>query len=192
MDSMFTKDSLEDRVLLENILERAHCSLMDMGVRTVEFGLETDQEHGCFLVEGRISSNGYKEECVIDLEFIESPEFVELKNTSIYFEEVGSPPYKVVRNGDEVEAKSLRDVHEQIMSFGRKGVAIQRYKGLGEMNPGQLWDTTMNPENRTVLQVKIEDAVAADETFTILMGDVVEPRRRFIEENALNVVNLDI
>jgi DNA gyrase subunit B len=79
-----------------------------------------------------------------------------------------------------------------VLNSGEKGQEIQRYKGLGEMNPGQLWETTMNPEKRTVFKVKIEDAIEADEIFTILMGDQVDLRREFIYKNALNVTNLDI
>ena len=81
---------------------------------------------------------------------------------------------------------------DAILATGKKGITIQRYKGLGEMNPEQLWETTLDPEARSLLQVKIDRMEEADETFATLMGDVVEPRKEFIQENALNVVNLDI
>ena len=104
----------------------------------------------------------------------------------------GAPVAYVVEEGSETPIRALPELLNLVRERGRKGLAIQRYKGLGEMNPDQLYDTTMDPAKRRLLRVKMEDAVKADAIFTLLMGDEVEPRRKFIEDNALNVRNLDI
>jgi DNA gyrase subunit B len=98
----------------------------------------------------------------------------------------------VIKNGAELEISTASELVEHVIKGGKKGTTMQRYKGLGEMNPAQLWETTMNPGTRTILQVTLEDAMKADEIFNILMGDKVEPRRNFIERHAKEVRTLDI
>jgi DNA gyrase subunit B len=108
------------------------------------------------------------------------------------FAALGEPPYILHMGETDRTIGSLSELHQAVHDIGRKDLTIQRYKGLGEMNPSQLWETTMDPSQRTLLQVTLEDAVEADNIFTILMGDQVEPRKAFIEAHAKEVVNLDV
>jgi DNA gyrase subunit B len=101
-------------------------------------------------------------------------------------------PFLLQREDDRVLMQSLRELLEELRRLGKKGLSVTRFKGLGEMNSEELWDTSMDPEKRTLLQVRMEDAAAADEIFRVLMGDAVEPRREFIEKHALDVKELDI
>ncbi len=133
------------------------------------------------------------------VEILEAKEFEKVEKklakfglSSEHFRGVEKDTFEVSTGSKTVTALSLAEVLKRIKENGRQGLAIQRYKGLGEMNPEQLWETTMNPETRTVTRVNLNDAVAADEMFAVLMGDQVEPRRKFIESNARMVKNLDV
>jgi len=123
--------------------------------------------------------------------FFNSDDYKAIKKFSEAIESVFSEESFVEKKGKEIKAKNFSQVVKFLMDDAKKGQSFQRYKGLGEMNPEQLWETTMDPENRILLKVKIEDAIVADEVFSTLMGDEVEPRRNFIEKNALSVDNLD-
>ena len=180
--------------------------------------VQRDEEHNRYLLQVEDRSNGYPRHHTIGVDFVTAGEYRTLlanhRDIPAFdggvivssAAEAPGPP-----ENDEIEATAaaaaampakpkplevrLRTIDELVEFFiaaGKKGVAINRYKGLGEMNPEQLWETTMNPTARTLLQVRAEDHTEADLMFTTLMGDQVEPRRKFIEDNALDVKNLDV
>jgi DNA gyrase subunit B len=148
-----------------------------------------DEEHSTARLTLR--KNGLPE-MHIDFDFLASAEFQRLVAAHRRIREFDKPPFLVHQGVSERVLETREKLLEYLEETGKKDLSIQRYKGLGEMNPEQLWETTMNPESRTMLQVAIDDVGETDEIFTILMGDAVEPRRKFIEDNALNVHNLDI
>ena len=153
--------------------------------------LTKDEEYEAYELGIKFQVNGMAISCKISLALVESPEYKNLFKIYKELEEF-RPPYEVISDSESIvvenETKLLDYLHER----GKKGVGIQRYKGLGEMAPQQLWETTMNPENRALLRVSIQDAVEADDVFSILMGDEVDRRRAFIESNAVLATNLDI
>ncbi len=153
---------------------------------------EADREHGeRIVITPRPGANARRS--VLDWELLGSPEYVEALSIEHTLVDMAGPaPYTALGKGAEQRLESSEALIDFLDERGKKGIAISRYKGLGEMNADELWETTMNPDARTLLQVRIDDAVATDKLFGILMGELVEPRRAFIEENALNVRNLDI
>ena len=168
-------------------LEKYYPEIVDL-----DWKLEEDPEHSANCIEYTFRESGRNRITRIDFDFLNSPDFNDLKKLRESLEILGSVPY-VIREGEEEHTFETLDAFcDFVLERGKKGVFIQRYKGLGEMNPDQLWETTMNPETRVLKRVQIEDAVESDEIFTILMGDQVEPRKEFIETNALNVSNLDV
>ncbi len=157
------------------------------------FKITKDEEHAGFQAECVTSRNGLKTHTKISYEFMVSTQLQELRKLALSFESLGKPPYEVKKaNGEKEVFTSAELLKAYVVENGETGLHIQRYKGLGEMNPEQLWETTMDPKIRSLLQVQVEDAVEADNVFSVLMGDQVKPRRDFIEENALKVRSLDI
>jgi DNA gyrase subunit B len=151
-----------------------------------------DEEHSGWALSMHRRVNGVPRDIVIDTDFIGSYEFKRIRETAKSIGGFLDGPYIVTKNGEKDRHQTLAAVVDAVYDSAKKGLTVSRYKGLGEMDPEELWETTMNPEKRRLLHVNIEDAVEADEIFSILMGDAVEPRRDFIERNALNVRNLDI
>jgi DNA gyrase subunit B len=151
--------------------------------------LSPDVEHGLWEIQTTADSGV---SVCIDWNLASYVEFQKAMELYMALEDRLASPFVVGENGASEEIQTREELLERVLAAAKKDLMIQRYKGLGEMNPEQLWETTMNPEKRTLLQVKVDDAVETDQIFTVLMGDAVEPRRRFIEDNALDVKNLDV
>jgi DNA gyrase subunit B len=193
LEKGFEKADLKDQKRLQQVMDRVK-KIFNVYYPAVTLTLESgqDEEHKAYQILCRLQEKGLQQEMIVDQNFLASAEFRELLALSPAAIGLGRPPYRLRIEGSEKSLVTTAEVVQEILEIGKKGLAIQRYKGLGEMNPQQLWETTMNPETRTLLQVALEDVVMADEIFTILMGDQVEPRRDFIQTHALEVRNLDV
>jgi len=185
---ILSKSSMKLRKVFgeEELMAQIEGKLADAGYNTE---LTSDEEHGLWEVD--ISyPNGFQLKIDWNLaSYVEFQKAVELKKA---LESDFPGPFVLGENGTSQSISTREELLEKVMGMAKKDLTIQRYKGLGEMNPEQLWETTMDPEKRTMLQVRIEDAIETDGIFTVLMGDSVEPRRKFIEDNALDVKNLDV
>ncbi len=177
------KDLLKNEKDVKDLIKKLKKEFPDLSEE-----IKVDEEHQSQRIE--LQRAGLT--LTIDEDYFASPDFKELTKLFTELKGLGHPPYKVIHNGETHKFGSSRELFNFILSIAKKGISIQRYKGLGEMNPHQLWETTMDPEKRTLLQVSVEDSIKAEEIFSTLMGDQVEPRKDFIEKHALEVRNLDI
>ncbi len=161
-----------------------------LGITELEFSVTN--ENGKAEVTINTTRYADRKKTVFSVDMLLASEIIEIRSVWQAIQGVSLLPLTTVRNNTETQYENYFEFYKQTMENTKKGIYIQRYKGLGEMNPEQLWDTTLNPANRNLLRVTIDDAVAADETFSILMGEQVEPRRKFIHDNALSVRALDV
>ncbi|MBQ27887.1 MAG: DNA topoisomerase (ATP-hydrolyzing) subunit B [Nitrospiraceae bacterium] len=191
--SGFNRTVLKDRGVLETTLEtvKRGCEQNHEGAE-VSFRLDQDEEHGGFSVFGRVHKDGWQHELTIDHKLLGSAEFRDLQKHAPSALGLGDFPCTAWFKEDEKQFYSTTAFVDAVLEYGKKGLSLQRYKGLGEMNPDQLWATTMNPETRRFIKVTMDDLVEIDNIFTILMGDAVEPRRQFIQAHAAEVIQLDI
>ncbi len=189
VDQSFLENQESINTVLESLKRLVEKDYKELNIVKIESN--KDIEKSVYYIEIITQKNGISKKTIIDHELLISPTYREAASILEKVQGLGDPPLILETEKDIITAESLGSLVEKVMEKGQKTLNIQRYKGLGEMNADQLWETTMNPENRRILQVTVEDAVKANEIFSTLMGDQVEPRREFIEKNALNVMNLD-
>ena len=195
LGGLVDKKTLADKERLRAVAEVIEAS----GFRNVEVG--DDPEHGIGSISFHSRRDGVDRDVKLDWNLLTSAEYRALAGNAQGLEAMAAKSFRLRRveegtgkkeQPEPSEHETLDEAMETLYAGAKKGLSIQRYKGLGEMNAEQLWETTMDPQRRRLLQVRIDDEIEADNIFTVLMGDLVEPRREFIEQNALNVKNLDV
>ncbi len=191
LEILLSENVTDKTALVDTRLKSAEQAMINAGFEDVS--IIRDEEKDTAMLQFVSGRNGSTRRLSVNAEFVNLFEFRQLVLTHQFVTGFGIPPFTILHGGEVTKvASSLEELVEQVHELAKKGLAISRYKGLGEMNPEQLWETTMNPETRRLLNVRIEDGIEAENTFTVLMGDQVEPRRAFIQENALDVKNLDV
>jgi DNA gyrase subunit B len=163
-------------------------------INPIALDFETDKEDKSAVFTFSSEKRGRKLNTVFNDEFMKSPEFTDMDRASKKIKMLGNPPYyiELLDKGKAILADDVFDLLYKLIEYSKTKIDIQRYKGLGEMNPDQLWETTMDPKSRNVLKVDIDDEESADNLTSILMGDAVTSRKHFIDVNALHVRNLDV
>lgn len=210
LSRLYPREVLEELIYLPTLTKQALTSVEDVSLwnqmlserlnvlsetsktHHYKVTIHNDTERSLYLPELKVTAHGVPTDIRISSEFVESTDYRNLRNLGEKLEGLLEAGAFVARGERKHSVSNFKDALEWIMAESRRGYNIQRYKGLGEMNPEQLWETTMDPSTRRMLKVTIEDAIGADQIFTCLMGDHVEPRREFIETNALFVSNLDV
>ncbi len=188
---------LKDKGATQDIADRMKERLQGLyspdNLRLTRLELEHSADFDAWEIHVRTRQRGVDRQTHIGWNYVQGGDFREVQRLHQKVVANGTGPYTLHRGkGEPLVFATERDLYARVDSDSRKGYDIQRYKGLGEMNPDQLWETTMDPGARTLLQVKVDDLIEADEIFTLLMGEEVEPRREFIQSNALSVQNLDV